>query len=164
LLETGQATRSEAEIGVVPAASKIWAWLGWGTTAVILAALVWIGFDKGAAQMGQSALIWALSTAIPAALGTLLAFGHPLTILAAFLSAPITTLVPVLGVGHVTALVQTWLVPPRVEEMEDVTDDLSHFRKWWSNRLLRIVLCFLLPGLPTTIGMALGGWHLFKNI
>lgn len=164
LLETGEATQSEEVIGVVPASSKVWTWLGWGIPAVILAALAWIGIDQGAAKMGQSALFWALSTAIPAALGTLLAFGHPLTILSAFLSAPITTLVPVLGVGHVTALVQTWRVPPRVEEMENVTDDISHFRKWWTNRLLRIVLCFLLPGLPTTIGMAFGGWHIFKNI
>jgi pheromone shutdown protein TraB len=48
--------------------------------------------------------------------------------------------------------------------MEAVSEDLSRFGKWWSNRLLRVVLCFFLPGLPATVGMVFGVSHIVKNV
>ena len=60
----------------------------------IIASLFYIGYTKGADVAGDNALFWILANGIPSALGTLLAFGHPFTIISAFLAAPITSLTP----------------------------------------------------------------------
>lgn len=157
-------TRSAEELCVVPPPSRIWKAVGYAIPAAVVASMVWIGVHKGLGALGDNLLLWVLYTGLPAALGTLCAFGHPLTVLTAFVMAPLKPFHPFLSVGAFAALAQAWLVPPRVEEMETVGDDIRSFRKWWSNRLLRICLCFILPGLPTTIGMALASWHVFKGL
>jgi pheromone shutdown protein TraB len=90
-----------------------------------------------------------------AMLGTIIAGGHPLTVLIALLTAPFTTLIPMIGVGFFTALTQVYMRPPRVQEMETLNDDIWKVRRWWKNRVTRVFLCFLLPGLPTVIGKVL---------
>jgi pheromone shutdown protein TraB len=36
--------------------------------------------------------------------------------------------------------------------MEQAADDLRRPAAWWSNRLLRVILVFVLPGLASTLG------------
>ena len=45
---------------------------------------------------------------------------HPAVIVSAFGVAPVTTLHPLIGAGHVLAFLQAWLVPPMVRELESV--------------------------------------------
>lgn len=156
--------RPAAELERVPPPSPAWKILGLGIPAAVVGSMVWIGVHKGLGALGNDLLFWVLSTGLPAAFGTLCAFGHPLTVLVAFVMAPLKPFHPFLSVGAFAALAQAWLVPPRVEEMESVSEDIGHLRRWWKNRLLRIGLCFLLPGLPTTLGMVLGGWHLLRGL
>jgi pheromone shutdown protein TraB len=35
---------------------------------------------------------------------------------------------------------------------------------WWKNRLLKIFLVFILPGLGSMVGTYVGGWEIFKNL
>lgn len=164
LLETGEQPQSEEVLTHIPKPSSAGKIIGWGIPLIIVGGLVAIGFQKGLGAVGDSVVYWILMTGLPAAAGTALALPHPLTILTAFLMAPFTTLHPLLGVSTFTALAQALLMPPRVHEMESVGDDITKFAMWWRNRLLRIFLCFLLPGLPTTIGMVIGGIHIFKSV
>lgn len=164
LLETGEKPQSEEVLTHIPKPSSAGKMIGWGIPLLIVGALVAIGFQKGLGAVGDSVVYWILMTGLPAAAGTALALPHPLTILTAFVMAPFTTLHPLLGVSTFTALAQALLMPPRVHEMESVGDDITKFAMWWRNRLLRIFLCFLLPGLPTTIGMVIGGIHIFKSV
>jgi pheromone shutdown protein TraB len=101
-------------------------------------------------------MAWVLATGIPCAIGTALALGHPLTILSGFLAAPITTLHPAIGAGHVTAFVQAYLRPPFVREFTQVLDDLGSVSGLWRNRLLRVLLVFVLSSLGAASGMWLG--------
>lgn len=149
---------------VVPPSSPVWHWLGWALPATILLALVWIGWRQGLAAAGQGMLYWTLASGIPGALGAVCALAHPLTILAAFVSAPITALSPAIGVGQVTALVQAYVRPPRVRELQQVADDIRSFKQWWQNRLLRIFLAFLLPSLGTSIGVWFGGYKILSTL
>lgn len=164
LLETGEQPQSEEVLTHIPKPSSAGKIIGWGIPLIIVGGLVAIGFQKGLGAVGDSVVYWILMTGLPAAAGTALALPHPLTILTAFVMAPFTTLHPLLGVSTFTALAQALLMPPRVHEMESVGDDITKFAMWWRNRLLRIFLCFLLPGLPTTIGMVIGGIHIFKSV
>jgi len=128
------------------------------------AALVLIGWQHGSTAAGHTALYWVLVSGLPSALGALCALAHPLTVLTALLAAPITTLTPVLGVGHITALVQAYMQPPRVREFRSVADDIRSCKQWWKNRLLRVVLAFLLPTLGTIIGACFGGYTIVSSL
>ncbi len=151
-------------INTIPPVSKFWKWLGWSVPLVIIGSLLIIGFQKGAAVAGSNLLYWILANGIPAAIGALVALAHPFTTLAAFASAPITSLTPVIGAGYVTAFVQVMTKPPVVKEFETVGDDMATFNGWWKNKLLRVFLVFFLTGLGSAIGTWVGGYEIFKNL
>jgi pheromone shutdown-related protein TraB len=148
----------------VPPASAFWKILGWGMPAVILAAIAWIGWQRGAAAAGDNVLYWILVTGLPSMIGTMLALGHPLTALSALLAAPITTLTPLLGVGYIAAFVQAYLRPPRVYELRSVAQDFRVPRQWFTNRVLRILLVFLLSTLGGAGGMFAGSAGLISSL
>ena len=85
-------------------------------------------------------------------LGSIIAGAHPLAVLTALVVAPFTGLTPLIGVGFFVALVQAYLRPPRVAEFETVSEDIWKISRWWKNRVTRVILCFLLPGVPAIIG------------
>jgi pheromone shutdown-related protein TraB len=148
----------------VPPPSVLWRWARWLVPAVILGALAAIGWQKGMDVMGHNMLFWVLANGIPSAAGALVALAHPLTVLAAFLAAPFTSLTPVIGAGYVTAFVQAYVQPPTVRELQHVSDDVRFPRQWWQNKLLRIFLAFLLPSLGSLIGTWIGGYEILSNL
>jgi pheromone shutdown-related protein TraB len=162
LLENREADMEE--LNRIPPVSPLWKWLGWGIPAVIVGSIVAIGWNKGASAAGDNVLYWILANGIPCAIGAGLALAHPLTILAAFVSAPITSLTPVIGAAYVTAFVQAYVRPPVVKEFESAGEDITVFRRWWGNKLLRVFLAFLLPGLGSMLGSVLGGIEIFRNL
>jgi len=148
----------------VPAARPYLRWLGWGIPALIVGSLVAIGVRQGSAAAGENLLYWVLANGIPSSIGALLALGHPATIIAAFLSAPLTSLTPVIGAGYVTAFVQTYYRPPLVKELQHVGNDIASPIAWWRNRLLRIFLVFLLTTIGSFVGTWVGGVEIISNL
>jgi len=153
-----------AELDRIPLVSPVTRWLGWGIPASIVAALVAIGVTQGAAVAFHDLAFWILVTGIPCTLGAALAFAHPITIAAAFFTAPVTTLSPLIGAGHVLALVQAWVQPPVVAEFERLAEDVMRPLQWWRNRLLRILLVFILTTLGAMLGMYVGGWEIVTGL
>ncbi|MHB8987170.1 MAG: TraB/GumN family protein [Desulfobulbia bacterium] len=151
-------------INIIPPVSPVWKVAGWAIPAIIVLALVAIAVTKGAEVAGDNVLFWILATGLPAAFGAILALAHPFTILGAFVGAPITTLLPVLGVGHLTAFIQVMAQPPLVIEFETVLQDMASVRGWWRNRLLRLFLAFMLPSMGAVAGMWVGGSRIISNL
>lgn len=151
-------------LNTIPPVSPLWRVVGWGIPALIVVALLLIGWQKGAAVAGENILFWVLANGIPSAIGAAAALAHPLTILTAFVAAPLTSLTPVIGAGYVTALVQAYLCPPSVRELHRVADDVRITQQWWRNRLLRIFLAFILPSIGSLIGTWIGGVEIFSNL
>jgi pheromone shutdown protein TraB len=149
---------------VIPAVSSVWGWVGWGIPAVILGSILYIGYSQGFTAAGQNAAFWFFANAIPSGLGGVIALAHPATIAAAFFAAPFTSLTPVIGAGYVAAFVQTWMTPPRVEEFKSVGDDIATLSGWWRNRLLKILLAFLLTTAGSVVGTWVGGVEIVKNL
>lgn len=162
-LNNGQ-SRDLKQIEKIPPVSPLWKWIGWGIPAIILSSIAYIGWTKGAAAAGDNILYWILANGIPSALGAALAFGHPLTILSAFLGAPITSLTPVIGAGYVAAFVQVYARPPLVKEFQTVSEDAGVFKRWWQNKLLRVFLVFIFSGLGSAIGTYVGGYEIITNL
>jgi pheromone shutdown-related protein TraB len=153
-----------AALETVPPASDAWKWIGWGMPAVIFLAIAWIGWRQGVGAAGDNLLFWVLITGVPSMLGALLALAHPLTVLTALVAAPVTSLTPVLGVGYVAAFAEAYLRPPRVHEFQSVAQDFNSARQWWKNRLLRILLVFLLSTLFGATGTLIGGAKIVRNL
>ncbi len=163
LLESGARADLEA-ITAIPPQSPWWKILGWSIPFVIIGSIVAIAMTQGVAAAGENALIWFLANAIPAGLGALIALGHPATIVAAALSAPFTSLTPLIGAGYVAAFTQLWAQPPRVLDFGLVGDDLALPRRWWQSRLLRIFLVFVLTTLGSLLGTWGGGLGVIRNL
>ncbi|HIH10058.1 MAG TPA: TraB/GumN family protein [Candidatus Diapherotrites archaeon] len=119
---------------------------------VLLGALF---FMKGGGVTVTAIGYWFLSTGALAALGTLLARGHPLSILAAFLAAPFTTLHPLLAAGWVAGYVEAKVRNPKVKDFEDLAN-LNSLGDFTSNQVTRILLVVALANLGATIGVIIG--------
>ena len=94
----------------------------------------------------------------------MIAFGHPATIAAAAISAPFTSLTPLIGAGYVAAFTQLWARPPRVGDFRTVGDDLAKPSRWWARRLMRIFLVFVLTTLGRVLGTWTGGFGVRRNL
>ena len=151
-------------ISKFPPVSSSFKAMGWAIPLLIIGALAGIGIQKGSSAAGANLLYWILANGIPSAIGALLAWAHPLTIASAFAAAPLTSLTPVIGAGYVTAFVQVLVCPPVVKEFETVAEDMASFGGWWRNKLLRVFLAFLLPGLGSMVGTWIGGVEILSNL
>ena len=131
---------------------------------VIIASILFIGYSKGLNEAGDNALFWILANGIPSAIGALIALAHPLTILTAFLAAPITSLSPLIGAGYVAAFVQVYFQPPLVKDFQTVADSARKFSMWWKNKLLKVLLVFFLASLGSVLGTYVGLYEIVKNV
>ena len=138
--------------------------IGWTIPAIIVA-LIALGFYFGGKKMGgQFVGSWIIWNGALAAIGTLIAAGHPLTILAAFLGAPITSLCPLVGVGLVTGIVQALVKKPKVKDLENLADDAATLKGFYSNRITRVLLVFVLSSLGSSIGTFAAGAAIVKEL
>lgn len=140
------------EISHIPPASKVGKIIPWIIPVVIISLFIWGLFNGKIAEARTALLYWVLANGILTAIGTLLALGHPLTILVGFIAAPITSLNPTIGAGFVTAIAQTYLVKPRVKDFEQVNGENLGIKGWFTNRLTKVLLVFIFSSLGSTIG------------
>ena len=150
-------TNAEIEqIDVVPPKSGFSKVAGW-IIPIAIVGLIISGFIYGGTQLGTKMIkSWILWNGACAAVLTLLAAGHPITILVAFISAPITSLCPFIGCGFVTAIVQALVCKPKVKDMETLQDDVT-FVGFYKNRILRILLIFILSSLGSSVATFISG-------
>lgn len=128
----------------------------WSVLALFVLAVIYIFFSAGAGAGVHILSSWFLITGISAAVGAGLMLPHPLTVAAAFISAPFTTFPPVLGAGWVAGLVEAWLRKPRVEDFEQIVEDASSLKGVWRNRVSRILLIMALANIGSALGAAWG--------
>jgi pheromone shutdown protein TraB len=133
--------------------------IGWGIPLVILGLIV-VGFiTSGRETTEQMVIAWVLANGIAASIGTIIALAHPLTIVTAFIAAPITSLNPTIAAGWVCGLVEAYLRKPRVLDLEKVGEDLTSVKGVWNNRVTKILLVVILANLGSSVGTFVGaGW------
>lgn len=136
--------------------SRWWKAVPWIIVALILTGFA-IGFSRDTAFGWSLVGEWILINGSFSALGALIALAHPLTIVAAFVGAPLTSLNPTIGVGFVTAGVELYLRRPTVGDFSRLRQDVSHWRGWWHNRVARTLLVFLLSSLGSAIATWVAG-------
>jgi pheromone shutdown-related protein TraB len=152
-----------AELSCIPEPGRLGKALSWLIPALVVGVFVAGFFAGDMSKLTSAAIAWILATGSLSALGTAVALGHPLTILSAFVAAPITTLHPAIGVGFITGLVQAFLVSPTVKDMEHVGEEIVTVRGWWRNRMTRVLLVFFLSNLGAAAGVLLA-FRWLKNL
>jgi len=140
------------KLEAVPPRSFLSKSAGWIIPILILG-LIAYGFFRSGSDVSLSMLrYWILWNGSLAALGCILALGHPLAILLSFIGAPITSLNPFIGVGILSGLVQATLRKPRVADAENISEDVASLKGVYRNRISRVLLVFFLSSLGSSIG------------
>ena len=151
-IHAGEKTSDTTEIESIPKSGIGGKLLGW-IFPVLIVGIIVAGFFVGGADASLDLLLnWLIWNGSLAALGALLAMGHPLTILAGFVGAPLGTLNPFIAVGIFTGIIQAWLCKPKVEDMEKLNESFSTLKGIYKNRISRVLLVFFLSSLGGAIG------------
>ena len=137
--------------------------LKWGIPAAIIGIFVLGFFRQGSGRSIENIYIWILVNGLLSAAGAAAALGHPLTILSAFLAAPLTSLNPLMAAGWVAGLVQAWLRRPRVSDMEDLPNAINTVKGWWTNPVTKILLVVALANLGSVLGTWIAGTWIFTR-
>lgn len=130
-----------------------WKVVKWGIPVLMIGLFAWIASQGDAEALKDAAAKWLLINAALAALGALLARGHPLAILTAAIASPITSLNPMLAAGWFAGLVQLKVAQPSTRDLQDFLklDGVSLF---WRNKVGRVLLVTALAN----IGSSAGAW------
>ena len=152
-----------ADLSTLPPASKWPKWFA-GAVFVIIAAAIAFTFTRGARAGTDALLTWVLCTGGFAALGAIAALAHPLSVLAAFIAAPLKPFRPGIPAAAFSAGVEAWIRKPRVGDFDTLRDDVAHWSGWWKNRIARTLLNFMFVTLGTLVGEYVAGFHIIKNL
>ncbi|HHI77590.1 MAG TPA: conjugal transfer protein TraB, partial [Gammaproteobacteria bacterium] len=137
--------------------------LPWLIVALVLFGF-WLGFSRSSDLGWQLVWDWVAINGGLSALGALFAAAHPLTVLTAFVAAPITSLNPTIGAGMVTAAAELMLRKPQVRDFASLRHDVAEWRGWWRNRVSRTLLVFLFSTLGSAVGTYLAGFRIFDRL
>lgn len=155
------------ELNVVKKKKGIGTVIKWLIPIAIISIIIytlWSNRDAGLSQIKS----WILWNGTLSALGTLLAFGHPLSILTAFVMAPITSLNPLLAAGWFAGMVEAMIRKPKVKDFENLGEDTNTLKGFWKNRVTRILLIVVFANVFSSIGTFISGLDIFttflKNI
>jgi len=152
-----------ARLSTVPPPSR---WPKWIAAAIFVAIAGAIGyaFTQGTRQGTDALMTWIACTGGLAALGAIAAAAHPLSVLAAFVTAPLKPFRPGVPASAFSAGVEAWLRKPRVADFDTLRDDVAHWSGWWKNRIARTLLNFMFVTIGTVAGEYVAGIRIFRNL
>ena len=152
-----------SELNIVPRGSRWPKVIPWLIVIVILAGFS-LGFYRSPDLGWRLVSEWVVINGGLSAFGAAIALGHPLTVLIAFLAAPLTSLNPMVGAGMVTAAAEIYLRKPNVGDFGRLRKDVTHLKGWWKNRVARVLLVFLFSTLGSAIGTYLAGFRIIERL
>lgn len=140
----------------LPPKSKAPKIIAWAIPLLILAVIALTFYANPSAGVQQT-ISWVLWTGSLSAIGTAIALGHPLSIITAFVAAPITALHPLLAAGWFAGIVQAYFRRPSVGDFETLSEDVLSVKGFWNNKVTRILLIVVLANLGSTLGTLISG-------
>lgn len=163
-IAAGQESTDTTEIANIPSKTLGAKIKGWIIPAIIVI-LIGMGFYFGGKNKGtELVLSWVLWNGALSAIGSIIAAAHPLTILVSFIGAPITSLCPFVGVGFLTGITQAFICKPKVKDIEDLSTDAGSLKGFYKNRVLKVLLVFILSSLGSSIGTFVSGADIISKL
>ena len=152
-----------AELDQMPPRRRWLRAIPWVVVAAVAVGFV-LGFQRspelGFRLMGE----WVVINGALSALGAAIAGAHVLTVLGAFVAAPITSLNPTVGAGMVVAAIETGLRRPRVTDFDNLRSDVTRIKGWWRNRVARILLVFIMSTIGSAAGTYIAGFRIIEQL
>ena len=133
----------------------------WGIPAVILVIIIssFINNISTGIEVTKAWIIWNGSLS---AIGVLLGRGHILTVLTAFIVAPLSSLNPALAAGWFAGLTEAYLKKPQVKDFQKLSQGIS-IKEIYTNKVTHILLIVILANLGSVIGTAVGGASVIRT-
>ena len=136
---------------------------GWVLSAAIVG-LIAYGFFTNTQTGLRQLSSWILWNGGLAALFVSLSLPHPMSILTAFVAAPITSLNPMLACGWFAGLAEATLHKPAVRDVMNVYSDIGSFKGFFRNRFLKALLVVVLGNIGSSIGTYVAGIDIIKSL
>jgi len=145
----------------LPKKSNVSKYVKWTIPIVILAIILFTLFNSREMALDQ-AIGWIIWNGSLAGLGALIALAHPLSILTAFVAAPISSLNPLLAAGWFVGLTEAFIRKPKVRDFENLSDDITTVRGFWKNKVSHVLLVVVLANLGSVAGTMIGGANVVR--
>jgi pheromone shutdown-related protein TraB len=156
-------TQDIEKITMVSKGSPVWKLVGWAIPLIIIGLFVY-GFATNIQTGLEQISVWFLWNSLFAGLFTILALGHPLSILTSIVAAPFTSLNPLVACGWFTGLVEATVRKPTVQDVNNIPEDIFSFKGFFKNRFLRVFLIIIMANLGSSIGTFVAGADIIKNL
>jgi pheromone shutdown-related protein TraB len=125
--------------------------IGYAIPVIFISIVAYAFLSVGLEMTLHLLWLWFLINGSLSALGVILALGHPLSIVAAFLAAPFTSLNPALAAGWFAGIVEMYMRKPRVVDLEALKE-LNELKDFYRNRVTRTLLVMAFANVGSTIG------------
>ncbi|MDR2095086.1 MAG: TraB/GumN family protein [Treponema sp.] len=151
-IAAGEESMDVSDLDAVPPKTFLSRTAGW-IFPLIIAAIIVLGFFRAGAGLSFSLFLrWIIWNGSLAAIGSIIALGHPLSVLVSFIGAPIATINPFIGVGLFSGVTEASIRKPRVSDAENIGEDFSSIRGIYRNRITKALLVFFLSSIGGMIG------------
>jgi pheromone shutdown protein TraB len=136
----------------MPPKGKVTRLLKWIIPGIIISIIIVGFFISGATAGTQMIKWWVIANAVLAGLGAALALAHPLTVIAAIIASPLTSLNPMIAAGWVAGLLEAFLRRPKVKDFENLPEDISSLKGFWKNKITRILMVVVFTNIGSSLG------------
>ena len=151
------------ELSRKPSPSRTGYYIGWAICVFILG-MFYVGYQQSPELGWNLVVTWVAINGGLSALGAALALAHPVSVMAAFLAAPLTSLNPTIGAGMVVGLVESYLRKPKVSDFERLREDIASLPMWWKNGVVRVLLIFFFANVGSVIGTYVAGASIIQQV
>jgi pheromone shutdown-related protein TraB len=156
-------TQDIEKITTVSKGNPVFKIIGWAIPVAIIG-LIAYGFITNIQTGLEQISAWFLWNSLFAGLFTILALGHPLSILTSIVAAPFTSLNPMVACGWFTGLVEATVRKPTVQDVNNIPEDIFNFKGFFKNRFLRVFLIIVMANIGSSIGTFVAGADIIKNL
>lgn len=141
------------ELQTIPPKTVMMKVMPWAIPMLVMGLMAYYLSTGSDIDMVQFFTVWTIANAVFAAIGCILARGHPFAILTAALASPITSLNPTLAAGWFAGYVQLKMAEPSAEDLAEFLK-LDNLGMFWSNKAGRVLMVTAL----TNLGSMAGAW------
>jgi pheromone shutdown-related protein TraB len=139
--------------------------VGYSTPFVFVFMLVFLIVNNRWDQVRSVLLVWILIHGVFALIGAIIAWGHPLSCLAAFLAAPWTSAFHVASAGWVAGAVELFIRKPKNKDlMELFSGTYDTVRQMLRNKVFKVLMVTALANLGSMLGTFVSTWWIASNI
>lgn len=149
------------KLSTIPPKSKANKSIKWIIPAIIIAIILFTFYNNKGMALDQM-IGWILWNGSLSALGAVIALAHPLSIATAFIVAPISSLNPLLAAGWFVGLVETFMRKPKVQDFENLSEDINSVKGFWRNKITHILLVVVLANIGSVVGTMVGGAEVIR--